>query len=289
MAREDFVNSINLNTGTDFPYLVLDVAGEQSHPKNPGFRMMHWHEDLQFIYVSEGVIEVKTLDHAVRAAAGEGVFINKNVVHTVAQIENCHYRSFLFPEHFLSFYPGGPAQTLAARMVGNSRLPLILLAPDGDWQDRALSLLKKLSSLEDEKSAFYPYEVLCLLTSLWLELLRHAALPGEGRESAAAARTRVFLRFISEHYAEPLTLKQLAGSAHVSKSECLRCFKATLRTTPYRYLTRYRLSEAARLLRETDLPIGQISSLVGFAQQSYFGKCFREKTGMSPRAFRAKK
>ena len=54
-----FINSINLNAGTDFPYLVLEIINEQSFPRNPGFQVMHWHEDVQFIYVLEGKISVK--------------------------------------------------------------------------------------------------------------------------------------------------------------------------------------------------------------------------------------
>lgn len=48
--RNNYINSVNLNADSDFPYLVLDVVGDQSYPRNPGFQVMHWHEDLQFIY-----------------------------------------------------------------------------------------------------------------------------------------------------------------------------------------------------------------------------------------------
>jgi len=36
------------------------------------------------------------------------------------------------------------------------------------------------------------------------------------------------------------------------------------------------------LLRETDKPISDIDGDVGFGQPCHFGKCFREKTGLSP-------
>lgn len=91
----------------------------------------------------------------------------------------------------------------------------------------------------------YEYEVLTTLCRLWLEMCR---------------------------------VVELAESAHVSKSECLRCFRKSLNTTPYKYLTEYRLSKAAALLRETDKPISDIAVNVGFGQPSHFGKCFREKT-----------
>ena len=97
---------------------------------------------------------------------------------------------------------------------------------------------------------------------------------------------QAFLNHIEKHYAENLSLEALAKSGNVSKSECLRCFKACMQTTPYKYILEYRLSKAAILLKSTDTPIGDIASSVGFHQISHFGKCFREKTGYSPREYR---
>ncbi len=82
-VQDQYINSVNLNLHTEFPYLVLNVEDDVSYPLNPGFRVMHWHEDLQFIYVIKGTICVKTLDEEDIISAGEGVFINKNLVHMV--------------------------------------------------------------------------------------------------------------------------------------------------------------------------------------------------------------
>ena len=46
MEQRLYINSVNLNQNTDFPYLVLDVVNDNSYPLNPGFQVMHWHEDL---------------------------------------------------------------------------------------------------------------------------------------------------------------------------------------------------------------------------------------------------
>lgn len=83
MEQGGYINSINLKQDTDFPYLVLNVVNENSSPRNPGFQVMHWHEDLQFIYLLAGSIEVVTLDTRTQLRAGNGIFINKNVVHLV--------------------------------------------------------------------------------------------------------------------------------------------------------------------------------------------------------------
>ena len=286
-TQMDYINSVNLNAGSDFPYLVLDVWGDQSYPRNPGFQVMHWHEDLQFIYVLEGEIEIKTLDTSTRIKKDGGVFINKNVIHLVNNTtSSCHYNSFIFPDYFLKFYFGSPAAAFVERIAGKDELPICCFPEEIDWCKPILSALSSLADLENRKTEFYTYEVLCLLSTLWLEVCRNIQLTGKTADTIIGVRMQKFLQYISEHYGEDISLDRLADSANVSKSECLRCFKSSMQTTPYKYLTEYRLSKAAELLKNSDEPIGTISSSVGFRQISHFGKCFKEKTGFSPRDYR---
>lgn len=286
MEKENYINSINLNIDTDFPYLVLDVIGKNSYPRNPGFQVMHWHKDLQFIYVLDGIVEVRTLDNSVQIQAGEALFINKDVVHFVGEIENCHYNSILFPPYFLSFYAGSPAKDFVDSVIMNDRLPLLLFKPAFGWQKEITTILQQLVQLEKNKTIFYVYEVLVQLSSLWLTMRKNIILPHEQKESAVPLRMQKILRFIEEHFSEDITLSDLSASANISKSECSRCFKISMDTTPYKYLIEYRLAKAAQLLAKTNEPVGNIAASVGFHQMSHFGKCFKEKTGYSPKKYR---
>lgn len=286
-VQDQYINSVNLNLQTDFPYLVLNVEDDVSYPLNPGFRVMHWHEDLQLIYVIKGAICVKTLEEEEIISAGEGVFINKNLVHMVEKIDSCKYKSFVFPDYFVSFYFGSPAARLTQNITEDTGISLVVLYDSKQWCHQALSTLRELVEIEEgERSSLYPYEVLSRLSRLWLLMLKNITASDYHPESVTQARTRQFLQYIESHYQEEVTLGDLAGSAGVSKSECLRCFKTTLQTTPYKYLMDYRLSKAARLLKETDLTISEIATQTGFNGQSYFGKCFREKMNCSPSEYR---
>ena len=289
LMKNNYINSVNLNLHTDFPYLVLNVENDTSYPRNPGFRVMHWHEDLQFIYVISGTICVKTLEEEEILSAGEGIFINKNVVHLVDKIDTCKYKSFLFPDYFLSFYQSSPAGKLTHDITDNASVTLTVLYDKKEWCRKVLDILRELVVIEEnEKDDLYSYEVLSRLSSLWLVMLRNLSRTEQMPENVTSIRTRKFLQFIAAHYSEDVTLDELAGSAGVSKSECLRCFKTALQTTPYKYLMDYRLSKAARLLKETDLPVSEIAIQTGFNGQSYFGKCFKEKMNLSPSEYRAK-
>ena len=289
MEHQEYINSINLNQNTNFPYLVLNVVNDNSYPRNPGFQVMHWHEDLQFIYVLSGEIEIVSLETNILLHPGEGVFINKNVVHLVRKRNFCHYNSFIFPDYFLKFYMGSPAGSIVERLTENKQFQLFHIKKLNKNQN-ALDMLQKLSTLEVNKTPLYAYDVLTTLCMLWLELCRIVTLPqNPPPKNVLEERMSIFLHYIEQHFAEPISLDELAGSAHVSKSECLRCFKSSLQTAPYQYLMEYRLSKAAELLQNSDVPISEIASRVGFSQNSHFGKCFREKTGMPPSAYRKSK
>ncbi len=285
-SKSNYINSVNLMENTDFPYLVLDVVNQKSFPQNPGFQVMHWHEDFQFIYVMDGKIKFLTLNKRIEVSAGQGIFINKNILHQVKQFMSCHYKSFVFPDYFLKFYFGSPAGVFVDSISENEGLEFYHFTGQNEWENTVLDLLKKLTEIEEKKNEFYPYEILVTLSTLWLTFRKNILLPPQQQENIVNIRMQKFLNYIANHYAEDISLEALAKSGNVGKSECLRCFKASLQTTPYKYLMEYRLSKAAELLKTTDLPIGVISENVGFHQVSHFGKCFKEKTDYSPKDYR---
>lgn len=283
---DTYLNSVNLNSGSDFPYLCMNIEKGKSIPEPPGFHIMHWHEDFQFILVLNGEICLHTLAQTMIIPAGCGVFLNRNVVHMVLASTDSHYKSFLFPEQLVSFYPGSPAAKYVGRIANCEQITCIKLSLDIKWQETILQRLKELAVLETTAPC-YEYHVLVLLSALWLGLAKNVDVPKKRTTDETVKRMRIFLDYIEQHYAEDTSLDDLAQSAGVSKSECLRCFKLSLQDTPYNYLMEYRLRKASELLKNTNMPIGEISQTVGFHAQSHFGKLFKKKTGYSPKEYRA--
>ncbi len=106
-----------------------------------------------------------------------------------------------------------------------------------------------------------------------------------GREAGADAVDAV-RALIERDFARNLTLEDMARAADVSNSYLLKLFRTHLGATPYEYLLRQRITEAKRLLAETDARVGEIAGLVGFASESNFSYRFSHMVGMSPRAYR---
>ncbi|GEO58359.1 helix-turn-helix transcriptional regulator [Companilactobacillus bobalius] len=282
------INSINLNQKSNFPYLVLNVKNAQSFPLNPGFKVMHWHEDLQFVYISSGEITFSTLGETnLTLHAGEGLFISKDLAHLITPETHSHYHSFIFPDYFLKFYFNSPAQAAVSSLINNENFHFYVLKPTVGWERDILRLLQKLIGFENNKDTLYSYQVLVTLVTIWLAMIQNIRPAQHQRaDKIITQRMHTFLNYIQNHFSEKITLEGLAISANVSKSECLRCFKTTLQMTPYEYLIEYRLNQAAKMLQETDLPINVIATKSGFPQASHFTEVFKNKTGQTPRKYR---
>jgi transcriptional regulator GlxA family with amidase domain len=91
---------------------------------------------------------------------------------------------------------------------------------------------------------------------------------------------------IDLHYAEPLTLGDLAALVRMSKFHLVRAFRAAYGETPMRYLTRRRIERAQDLLRSANLTVTEVCMLVGFSSLGSFSSRFSELVGESPAAYR---
>jgi AraC-like DNA-binding protein len=78
----------------------------------------------------------------------------------------------------------------------------------------------------------------------------------------------------------------LAQKVGMSRSRFAARFTALVGEPPLSYLTRWRLETAARLLREGELGLGEISERVGYRSEAAFSKAFRRRFGTPPGAYR---
>lgn len=94
------------------------------------------------------------------------------------------------------------------------------------------------------------------------------------------------VRFVAEHYAQKITVDELAALAHLSTSQFTRQFNRLFQMTPGRYLTRIRINAACSLLTRTDLDLATIADRCGFHDASHFVKQFKKQMAMTPGAYR---
>ncbi len=75
---------------------------------------------------------------------------------------------------------------------------------------------------------------------------------------------------------------------HLSPSRYSALFRSCMGISPQGFLIRLRIQNAANLICQTDLQIGEIAKAVGYEDPLYFSTLFHKKTGFSPREYREK-
>ena len=94
------------------------------------------------------------------------------------------------------------------------------------------------------------------------------------------------LDHISQHYAEALSVQDMAAMLHLNTSYFSRLFKAETGLPPVRFITTFRVKMAEYHLRHSSLPLTEIAGMVGFSDSLYFSRAFKRCTGVSPSAYR---
>ncbi|WP_067718878.1 AraC family transcriptional regulator [Nocardia yamanashiensis] len=106
---------------------------------------------------------------------------------------------------------------------------------------------------------------------------------------AAALRDPVVAPALEAMHTDPgaaWTVQSLADHAGLSRAAFARKFTTMVGEPPLAYLTRWRLTTAARLLREDDLPIEKVAARAGYSSEFAFGKAFKREYGQAPGQYR---
>lgn len=94
------------------------------------------------------------------------------------------------------------------------------------------------------------------------------------------------VELIHQKYSQIITIDDIIAEIPVSKFYFIRVFKRIMGTTPYNYLTNYRINSAKLSLRTTDMPVSEIAYKCGFSDTSNFISQFKKYTNQTPLEYR---
>ena len=251
----------------------------------------HWHEYVEFAYVLNGAVDCCTPSRKLTLHAGEGYFVNANVLHMnriAAGSSTALFRILQFDASLLAC-AGIIARNYIAPIENAAGLECFAFS-GGHSCDILVSMQAAFQAAAAEKDG-YEIEIVQLLYKLWRELyllVKSELYDVSPVTDNLANRIKTMLTFIHTHYADGINVANIAASANISQREAYRSFRQVLGTTPALYLQQYRISTASRLLTETTESITDIALACGFSSPNYFSMAFREQTGKSPRDFRGR-
>ena len=270
---------------------VTDPAGEPSHPHDIT-ETEHYHDFSELVIVSRGRGMHRLEGEDFPVAAGDVFVLQGRQVHCFYERHDLELLNVMYDPDRLSL-PTGQLR----RLPGYSALFLLEPTYRHTHQfssrlrlnradlGRAAALAERMHTEADSRPSGYETALLGLLLELMVFLSRHYG-KGQTTEARSLLRTGEVISTLERRYREPWTIAQLTQIAHLSRSSLMRVFVQATGQTPIDYLIRLRIEAAMRLLRESDLSMGEIAHEAGFSDSNYFARQFRRTTGLTPTAFR---
>lgn len=258
-----------------------------SHNRDPYFRTMefHAHDFLELYYFLDGSVTYYIEDQVYDLCPGDLLIIPAGKMHrpVIANEHAAYERMVLWitPQYLQSIdSPAGDLQKNLQKVGEHG----YCVPFRGDETVFVTALLKKLLYMQkndtDPKFCAGAVELY-----LWTIFRSYGVIDTTHRNETQVIPQ--VIRYITEHFSEPLTLEDIAAEFFVSKSYLNRHFKAYTNSTVYAYIMALRLTHARRMLRE-GIPAVEAGRECGFSDYSTFYKAFKTQTGLSPQQFKSR-
>lgn len=149
------------------------------------------------------------------------------------------------------------------------------------------SILNSLEKIKTEsKGMIYGYQEMlrCTLIEIFITTMRK--IINEKKASEIDTITNHIIKFIEKNFDKKISLSDISISLNYSLPYISSKFKADTGYNFSYYLQKYRIEQSTRLLANTDKPISEIASLVGYDDVKFFGKLFKKYMYVTPSEFR---
>lgn len=274
-----------METGKNDEMLRQDF--QLSHNRDPYFRTMefHAHDFLELYYFLDGSVTYYIEDQVYDLCPGDLLIIPAGKMHrpVIANEHAAYERMVLWitPQYLQGIdSPAGDLQKNLQKVGEHG----YCVPFRGDETVFVMALLKKLLYMQkndtDPKFCAGAVELY-----LWTIFRSYGVIDTTHRNETQVIPQ--VIRYITEHFSEPLTLEDIAAEFFVSKSYLNRHFKAYTNSTVYAYIMALRLTHARRMLRE-GIPAVEAGRECGFSDYSTFYKAFKTQTGLSPQQFKSR-
>ncbi len=280
--HEQFVQSVALRHYDDDIYLIDEGQPMDTlMPLVAGREIMT--DKIVFLMCRSGVMHLLLNYHELSLSAGQIFIALPGMIIDTRKISpDFRATTMLLSERFTdSLNLGSPYRTL----ISIQRQPVLtLMAGMEDAMENFVGMVRGLLSQPSHPNLD---RVLHLLFESWFFGFGPYLHSTESQRIATAAEqhTEQFLRLVEQNFLQQHSLEWYASQMNITIKRLSICVKQTSGSSATKWIERHRLHEALRLLQSGKFSVKEISSRLGFPNQSAFGTWFKRQTKQSPRNY----
>ena len=271
-----------------FPYITYLCSIPLDFPCVP----LHWHDELEIIYIKKGrgTITIDFKQYAV--SAGSIALIIPGQLHSIEQFEQekMEYENIIFHPNILVSKKTDTCNNdyFLPLLTGNVSVPA-LYTPGTPYYSEIAACIDANDEICKTNPTGYQLFIKSQLFMLFFILFNKCSLKEPPKKDyKSLEKMKLILKYIENHYMDKITIADIAGEIGLSQSHFMKYFKNTMGTSFIDYLNEYRLTMASRLLVSSDSSILDIASEVGFENLSYFNRVFKKRFTETPSSYRRK-
>lgn len=234
----------------------------------------HIHNEVEIVFLTDGTSVIHCGSRERVLHPGEIFIAFPNQIHSYEESKDPRGYLLIIPvKPYLSVYSG--------ILLTKEPTEPVFGVPEAEAQ--ALQTLLDLAYADKETgSETVMHSYLQLIVGKILGMLQL-----EDAVSGADEILKAVILYVNAHYTEPLTRKEIAKAVGYNESYISHLFSATLKTSIPNYINALRVYDAAKMLRQTDLPISTIANRLGFGTLRNFNRVFLKETGKNPKDYRS--
>lgn len=264
---------------------------EHHHNSTGPFCILHWHKELELVYVKEGAVTVSCEADVIEAHSGDIIFVNSNEPHSYQVVEApivlycCTFNPQLLQGRYVTSYD--------SQFITPSDIVTIF---ENHITNNALLVKHFLTMWEEGQTQEmgYEYSIKANLYGIITLMVRnHVKSTISNKQFQCKNRNlnniNKVIKYIEEHYQEDMDLNELAEYLGFNRFYFCRLFKEITGYSPIKYVNNYRVHQAISVIRQqSDISITQLATDVGYNDSNYFARVFKETTNESPSNYIAK-
>lgn len=272
------------------PHGTKDDPFSTYHIKNKGrsFQIpVHWHDELEIIYVKSGFLTVSISGESYIGKAGDAFVVSPGNLHLMgSQTGTVDYFTFLFPLKYISFRTDDMLDDKLLEPLNSGHL---MICPR--VKDTAKELCEQLIEIhmaktdESESKIAAQIKTKVILLQFILEMWEKG-LVIENDTNGRNIVEKEMVSYIQQNFTGKISLKEFGEQFHLSEKYISRYFKEHFHITLSQYITYLRLEHAKQLLQDTDMPVTEVALQSGYQNVSYFIRSFKKAYAVSPLKYR---
>lgn len=232
----------------------------------------HIHSDIEMVYIKNGTTRAFCNGEEYLLKAGDIFMTFPNQVHYYSDCSEDCRSLLLIMNPSLVF---GYTDTLMERTPTSA---VYTPTENDQYLYEIIEMTHKESLVNPDKNV-----IVALATAIIGKLLKGYTFQDINSPNALIAR---ILKYCSANFREEITIREIARELNISESHISHTFKNKLRVSFCDYINSMRLIEAARLLKDKNLTITQISNSCGFGTIRTFNRVFHKHFGVTPSEYR---